>query len=109
MAREREGDGGAQPFSGMKKGVRADSVRMAHLLCGFGSLIVRFGSTNVMSYITTPDKAAKLFRGNLPQRTLTMLSKRPCVKTFVQSVTTFTQKPSTPCRKVPDGSNSGTP
>jgi len=50
MAREREGDGGAQPFSGMKKGVRAESVRMAQLMCGFGSTIVRFGSTNVMSY-----------------------------------------------------------
>ena len=24
---------------------------MAHLLCSFGSLIVRFGSTNVMSYM----------------------------------------------------------
>lgn len=32
----------------------------------------------------------------------TVLSKRPCcVNTFVQSVNTFTQKPSTPWRKVP--------
>jgi len=34
----------------MKKGVRADSVRMAQRLCSFGSMIVRFGSANVMSY-----------------------------------------------------------
>ena len=34
----------------MKKGVRAESVGMAQRLCSFGSMIVRFGSTNVMSY-----------------------------------------------------------
>ncbi len=46
MAREREGDGSAPPFSYLKTGVRADSVRMAQRLCGVGSMIVQFGSTN---------------------------------------------------------------
>ncbi len=54
MVREREGDGGAQAFSGVKKGVRADSVRMAHLLCSFGSMIVA-----VIDRFIFPDSAPR--------------------------------------------------
>jgi len=50
---------------------------------------------------TQPDTAVKLFRGDSPPPTLTMLSKQPYVNTFTQRVNTFAQKPSTAWRKVP--------
>jgi len=49
---------------------------------------------NFLAKGTTPDEVAKLFRGDSPRLILTMLSKQPCVNTFVQN-------PSTSCRQLP--------